>query len=167
MERYKDALRKMFAKQGKSVVIFERNVWPRNAPQHMMLQVVPVPNSITADQCREAFEREGAKQQKCKITFEHFPASETKSMKDALIKAGCENSPYFLVELPDKSYMVHKVPPEHAAEHPLQFGRIVCASEILGLKERAHWKNCQSSMEEEAELAKKFRASFKDFDFTL
>lgn len=68
---------------------------------------------------------------------------------------------YFYVELPngDKLYCRIK------KDFPLSFGREVLASDpILNLNERADWKDCQISEEEETELAKKIRRKFEPYD---
>ncbi|KAK4694366.1 CWF19-like protein 1, partial [Lecanoromycetidae sp. Uapishka_2] len=48
----------------------------------------------------------------------------------------------------------------------IQFGRRVMAK-LLGLEKRMHWQDCTQSDAEEKKDAEKFKASFKDFDFSL
>ena len=48
----------------------------------------------------------------------------------------------------------------------LQFGRRVMAK-LLGLEGRMHWKDCTQSDEEEKKDAEAFKATFKEFDFSL
>jgi hypothetical protein len=49
---------------------------------------------------------------------------------------------------------------------PMQFGTTV-AAHVLGRPERANWKNCLQSEEQETALAEAFRTAFEPFDFTL
>jgi len=48
----------------------------------------------------------------------------------------------------------------------LQFGRTVLAK-LLGLEKRIQWRDCAQSEAEELKDVKAFKATFKDFDFTL
>ena len=41
------------------------------------------------------------------------------------------------------------------------------AAKMIGKPERANWKNCVKSEDEEHQLAEKFRNSFQIYDFTL
>lgn len=46
--------------------------------------------------------------------------------------------------------------------------REVLASEaILNIPEKADWRQCQTSKDEEEALARRFRKDFEPFDFTL
>lgn len=47
----------------------------------------------------------------------------------------------------------------------LQFGRIVLAK-LLGIEDRIQWRECMQSKEEERSDNEKFKAAFKEFDFT-
>lgn len=49
----------------------------------------------------------------------------------------------------------------------LIFREVLASSDILDMEERADWKNCTNTKEEETKLALKFREIFKSFDFTL
>jgi hypothetical protein len=48
----------------------------------------------------------------------------------------------------------------------LQFGRTVLAK-LLGLEKRIQWRDCSQTEEEEKTDIAAFKATFKDFDFTL
>lgn len=50
--------------------------------------------------------------------------------------------------------------------HPLMFAREVVAN-LLGMPERADWKNCALSVEEETATANKFKELFKPYDWSL
>ena len=49
---------------------------------------------------------------------------------------------------------------------PMQFGTTV-AAHVLGRPERANWKNCLQTEEQETALAEAFRTAFEPYDFTL
>nr|CAD7262190.1 unnamed protein product [Timema shepardi] len=73
-------------------------------------------------------------------------------------------TPYFYVELPSGEKLFHRV----KKNFPLQFGREVLASSaLLDMEDRADWRDCKISKEEETDLAKQFRNDFKEFDFTV
>ncbi|KAK3847338.1 MAG: CwfJ C-terminus 1-domain-containing protein-like protein [Linnemannia gamsii] len=71
---------------------------------------------------------------------------------------------FFRVELPGDKVMVCPIPTEQRVD--MQFGRTVLA-DVLGLSERAHWKRCVKTSEEERKDSNAFKAEFRPFDFTL
>ncbi|XP_019403246.1 PREDICTED: CWF19-like protein 1 isoform X3 [Crocodylus porosus] len=73
-------------------------------------------------------------------------------------------TPYFYVELDTGEKLFHRI----KKNFPLQFGREVLASEaILNIPDRADWRQCKSTKEEEEALSKAFREDFEPFDFSL
>jgi hypothetical protein len=53
---------------------------------------------------------------------------------------------FFRVELPGDKVMVCPIPADQRVD--MQFGRIVLA-DVLGLSDRAHWRRCVKTSEEE------------------
>jgi hypothetical protein len=67
----------------------------------------------------------------------------------------------FYVELPDGTVLSHTL--EENEVFPAQFGREVLAG-LLKIPDRADWRNCKISQEEEAKLAEDFKKQFQEFD---
>ncbi|BFZ05224.1 hypothetical protein BsWGS_08263 [Bradybaena similaris] len=150
IEKYKTGLRKMFKLQGKSVVFFERNF----KTQHLQIQVVPIPQDSVVD---------------IKDTF--MACAEAESLELAELPKHSElkqivpdGAPYFYAELPTGEKLLHRI----SKQFPLQFGReALCEPPILNMPERVDWKTCKLSMDEEKEIAAKFKSDFKQFDFNF
>lgn len=68
---------------------------------------------------------------------------------------------YFQALLPDGSYLVHPI--AFGERHPLNYGREVLA-ELAGVPDRAEWKACAVTVEEERRRSEAFKASFKQYD---
>uniref|UniRef100_A0A1B6J3M2 Cwf19-like C-terminal domain-containing protein n=1 Tax=Homalodisca liturata TaxID=320908 RepID=A0A1B6J3M2_9HEMI len=150
IQKFQDALRKCYAKDGKVPVFFERNY----KTSHLQIQVIPVSKSVSP---------------KLKMVFEDHAEAEGFSVDELPPHARLDqivqpNTPYFYVELPSGERLYHRV----RKHFPLHFGReVLASSQVLDMEERADWKNCSLSKDEEARMALKFRATFKPFDFTL
>jgi hypothetical protein len=71
---------------------------------------------------------------------------------------------FFRIELPGDRVMVCPIPGEQRVD--MQFGRTVLA-DVLGMPERAHWKRCVKSADEERKDSNAFKAVFRPYDFTL
>jgi len=148
MEKYKQALRKMFAEEEKHMVTYERNFYT----QHLQLQVIGVPTDCS-DEVADAF-TDLAEVNSLEMTELHQDQDISQ-----LVSA---TTPYFCVELPSGERLLHKV----KGKMPLQFGREVLTSpSILNLPERIDWKDCKLSPEEETKTTKRFRKRFQSFDF--
>ncbi|XP_054278247.1 CWF19-like protein 1 [Macrosteles quadrilineatus] len=150
IQQFQGALKKCFAKQGKVPVFFERNY----KTSHLQIQVVPVPKDVVPklkmvfQDCAEA---EG-------FTVDELPPH---ARMDQVVQP---NTPYFYVELPNGERLYHRV----RKNFPLQFGReVLASSELLDMEDRADWRSCTASKEEETKTALDFRNVFKPFDFTL
>lgn len=149
MEKYKDGLRKMFEKEKKVMVTYERNFYT----QHLQLQVYGLPKSLTDD---------------IKDTFQDFADNVGMEMIDIpeekdISEMVAITTPYFAVETPG-GRLLHKV----KGRMPLQFGRDVLASpSLLSLPDRVDWRNCKLSKEEEVITTKSFRKRFQPFDFNF
>ncbi|XP_021938616.1 CWF19-like protein 1 [Zootermopsis nevadensis] len=150
IEKFKFALKKFFKKQQKVPVFFERNY----KTSHLQIQTVPIPRDMATrlkDVFQESAEQDG-------IQLDELPPH-TK-----LSQIAPPRTPYFYVELPSGDKLYHRI----TNSFPLQFGREVLASEeLLDKVDRADWRDCKATREEETELAKEFRSAFQPFDFTL
>ncbi|XP_064417448.1 CWF19-like protein 1 isoform X3 [Latimeria chalumnae] len=152
VENYKSALKKFFKSKGSRFVLFERNY----RSQHLQLQVVPVPSqNCTTEDIKEAYVFQAQEQQ-----IELLEIPEHSDLKQ-IVQPG---TPYFYVEMDTGEKLFHRI----KKNFPLQFGREVLASEaILNIPDKADWRQCKYSREEEETLAKTFREKFEPFDFTL
>ncbi|RZF32947.1 hypothetical protein LSTR_LSTR000817 [Laodelphax striatellus] len=150
IKQFKSALKKYFKSKRKAVVFFERNY----KTSHLQIQVVPVPIGKT-EILKAEFEA-GAE-------MENFNLDELPEQTD-LSQIAPPGTPYFYLELPSGEKLFHRV----RKNFPLQFGRDVLANEmILNMEERADWRECKLTKEEEIEICQKFRKDYQPFDFTL
>lgn len=150
IEKFKSALKKFYKKQQKVPVFFERNF----KTSHLQIQAVPVPRELSS-RLKDAFQ-EGAEQEN--LQLDEIP------VHAKLCQIAPPRTPYFFVELPSGEKLFHRV----RKNFPLQFAREVLANEeLLNMEDRADWRDCKITKEEETELAKKFRTAFEPFDFTL
>ena len=62
------------------------------------------------------------------------------------------------------SLLLHKVPPRQ--RHPLNFCREAEAT-LLGMPERADWKDCALTVDEETQMAGAFKKIFAPYDWSL
>lgn len=150
MEKYKDCLRKMFAKEKKTLVTFERNFYT----QHLQLQVVGIKNKLHED-ALTSFE-ECAQE----YSMELMTIPEDKDLTEMV----SITTPYFCAEVGEEDRLLHKV----KGKMPLQFGReVLCSESVLDLPDRVDWKSCKLSKEEETIQTKAFRKRFQPFDFNF
>ncbi|XP_078276031.1 CWF19-like protein 1 isoform X1 [Rhinoraja longicauda] len=152
VEKCKVALKRFYKSIGKRFVMFERNY----KSQHLQLQVVPVPiQCCTTDDIKEAYIVQAEEQQ-----MELLEIPEHSDLKQ-IIQPG---SAYFYVELDNEEKLFHRI----KKQFPLQFGREVLASEaVLNIPDKANWRECKYSREDEIEFAKSFREGFQPYDFSL
>ncbi|EJD53148.1 hypothetical protein AURDEDRAFT_81386, partial [Auricularia subglabra TFB-10046 SS5] len=134
IEKYKSALRSLYATYDASPVVFEVSRLSGKGG-HTHVQVVPVPNAL-AGKVEEMFRIEG---ERMGIAFEDNP-------QEALDAARSAQENFFRVDLPDGRRMVHLL--RHGSgPFNLQFGRGVLAT-LLGWPERVDWKACAQTEEE-------------------
>lgn len=124
-------------------MFFEVNV----KAQHMIIQVVPVPDSLSG-KLQDSF---------TEISRENGVLLQTEA--EAQVS---DSDSFFKVELPSGITLIHVV----KGRFPIQLGRQVLAK-ALGTPERADWKQCVVDAEKEKEFAARFRNFFKPYDFTL
>ncbi|KAL7283651.1 hypothetical protein ACG7TL_003087 [Trametes sanguinea] len=151
-EKYKSALRAMYAKHGAVAVCFEVGRMSAKGG-HAHVQVVPVPTKLK-NAIEDAFREEGRTHG---IEWEEDP-------NEALRACGGGRGSYFRVDLPDGRKMVHLIR-EHGP-FSIQFGRQVLVS-VLGMGDRYDWKACTQSEEEDKEDVQAFKAAFAAFDPSL
>ncbi|CEP11700.1 hypothetical protein [Parasitella parasitica] len=147
MEKYKSAIRRLFAQYDQDMVLFEVSRDSFRGMSHAHIQVVPIPKS-KSDQV-EKVAKEQAALAGMDVTG-HLPQN--------------PEVPYFRIELPNGESIVHLIRPKERFN--LQFGRLVLAH-VLGAPEREDWKACSQTEEEEKRDASLFKAAFKPFDFSL
>ncbi|KAL5201133.1 hypothetical protein ABZP36_035487 [Zizania latifolia] len=153
--RYKDALGKYFGKQGKTAVYFE---WVSQHSHHANLQVVPVPLSKAAS-VKKIFHLAAQR-----LGFEFSvvnPDGDAKHGRELLRSQYDRKSSLFYVELPEGSVLLHLV--DSNEKFPAQFGREVLAG-LLSMADRADWRNCKISKEEEIQMVDDFKQGFHEFD---
>lgn len=151
-ERYKAALRALFAKHNAAFVSFEVGRLSAKGG-HAHVQVIPVPNKFK-NGVEEAFLDEGRRQG---IEFEADPDT-------ALEACSGGRSSYFRVDLPDGRKMVHLM--RDSVPFSIQFGRQVLVS-LLGMQDRFDWKACLQSEEEDKVDVQAFKTAFAPFDPSL
>ncbi|PSC76403.1 Zinc finger CCCH domain-containing 64 [Micractinium conductrix] len=143
MGRYLSALRTCFAAGGKELVGFERYMALRKSGgNHCHLNAIAVPAAAAA-QARAAFER-AAERHGFTLTFlpKLIGDAEAKEQLRGVVGDG----EHFVALLPDGARMAHRI--AYGERFPLNFGREVLA-ELAGCPERADWKACAVSKEEE------------------
>ncbi|XP_031765667.1 CWF19-like protein 1 [Galleria mellonella] len=149
IKKFKCALRKFFASIDMAVVFFERNFHTT----HMQIQCVPVSRACSS-QVLEVFQDEAGINS---IQMEVLPPY------TEIEQVMLPGAPYFHAELPSGEQVYAKT----KQHFPLQFGRDVLSSPpILNCEDKADWRQCQISREEEVSYVANFREQFRAFDFT-
>ncbi|XP_052360711.1 LOW QUALITY PROTEIN: CWF19-like protein 1, partial [Oncorhynchus keta] len=152
LDRYKMAVRTFYKSKGQRCVLFERNYHS----QHLQIQVVPVPeDKCTTEDIKEAFMLQAQEQ-----NMELMEIPQHTDLK----QIAPPGTPYFYVELDSGEKLFYRI----QKNFPLQFGREVLASEaLLNIPERADWRECKQTPEEEEGLSKQLRNDFQPYDFAL
>ncbi|KAF0689070.1 Aste57867_19451 [Aphanomyces stellatus] len=154
VNQFKAALRRFYARQGKAMIVMDRNVATMGAA-HGHLQVIPVPMSLLSS-VANVFHDEG---KKYNVDFRTLAPDEE-----------VVESEYLLVEFPsnDGEDDAHTTRLLHAVKgkHYMQFGRDVAAT-LLNAPRRGNWKYCVVPKEEEEKMTQAFKTDFAPFDFTL
>uniref|UniRef100_A0A0E0ERF8 C3H1-type domain-containing protein n=1 Tax=Oryza meridionalis TaxID=40149 RepID=A0A0E0ERF8_9ORYZ len=153
--RYKDALAKNFEKEGKIAIYFE---WVSQQSRHANLQAVPVPLS-KASSVKKIFHLAA---QRLGFEFSVVNPDGDANRARELLRSECDSkSSLFYVELPEGSVLLHLV--DSNEKFPAQFGREVLAG-LLSMADRADWRNCKVSKEEEIQMVDDFKQGFREFD---
>ncbi|KAF9144130.1 hypothetical protein BGX30_013668 [Mortierella sp. GBA39] len=191
LRKYKEGLRKLYESKGAGMVTLELSQGGVN--QHAHIQILPVPTEKIDDVEREFKARIASF---FLPSFKRFPrngqpessssSSNSRDVNagengDTNMEAAAEEAPtptaawldrlpaglkegFFRVELPGDRVMVCPIPAGQRVD--MQFGRTVLA-DVLGLPDRAHWKRCVKTTEEERMDSNAFKAVFSPYDFTL
>ncbi|CAK0784495.1 hypothetical protein CVIRNUC_007699 [Coccomyxa viridis] len=158
MERYLSALRTCFASQGKELLVFERFMnFRKTGGNHCQLNVI----SVSAKAAAGAAATAEKAAQGHSLSLQPVPgASKGEPGREALRQV-VANGEFFLLLLPDGSRLVHPI--AMGERFPLNFGREVMA-QLAGAPDRADWKKCMISPDEEASRTESFKAHFKPYD---
>ncbi|KAL3744752.1 hypothetical protein ACJRO7_013940 [Eucalyptus globulus] len=150
LNRFQNCLKLYHKNQRKEVVFFE---WVSKRGTHANLQAIPVPSSRAAA-LQSIFSLAAEK-----LGFK-FNSSSTDGRKMLRTEFDGKSS-LFYVELPEGTVLSHIV--EDNENFPAQFGREVVAG-LLNVADKADWRNCALSKEEEIKLAEEFKRRFAAFD---
>ncbi|XP_041984453.1 CWF19-like protein 1 [Aricia agestis] len=149
IKRFKDALKQFYDSMNKCAVFFERNY----RTSHMQIQCVPLPRHVEA-QILEVFQDEAGINS---INLELLPPYAD------IAQTALPGAPYFTAELPTGE-LLYTRPKQH---FPLQFARDVLSSPpLLNCEDKADWRQCLLSKEEELQHVADFRQRFRPYDFT-
>ncbi|XP_044265038.1 CWF19-like protein 1 homolog isoform X2 [Tribolium madens] len=149
IDKFKEALRKFYDRNGKVAVFFDRNY----KTSHMQLQVVPV-SKEAAKELKEIFIGEAGAHG---FTLEVLDSN---TRLDQVLQA---NVPYFTVELPDGAVLYTKI----KGNFPINFAReVLVTGPILNCPLKSDWRTCILQKEEEEILVQRLRTDFEPFDFT-
>ncbi|GAA6006427.1 hypothetical protein JCM11491_004953 [Sporobolomyces phaffii] len=153
VELYKQALKKCFEKFGADMVVFEM-ARTSGKGGHAHIQICPIPSSL-ASEAESTFK---VQSQKYGFELEEIP-DHTAFYRDA--ETDGKGTDYFKVDLPDGKSLVHWIKREE--RFGLQFGRETVAL-LLHTPDRADWKQCAKSDDEEKKDCQRFKSAFKSFD---
>ncbi|KAL2553721.1 Zinc finger CCCH domain-containing protein 64 [Forsythia ovata] len=151
LSRFQSSLKAYFKNQGKEVVFFE---WVSKKGTHANLQAVPIPSS-RASSAEDIFNLAA---NKLGFKFSTIKNSEGRKMLRTHFD---RNFSLFYVEVPGGTILSHAV--EENEKFPVQFGREVMAG-LLNIADKADWRNCQLSKDEESKMAEGFKSQFEEYD---
>ncbi|GMH58485.1 hypothetical protein TrST_g1026 [Triparma strigata] len=152
VEVYVKKLREHFAKSGQDIVVFERNIGTKGG-YHPHVQCIPVKKGTKVDTTfNGAVRRLGIR---------------IKEIQNGGVgvKTIVDGSDYFYFECQvgseAKRYVYVREADDRGGRVPIQFGREVCCV-AMGCPEKAHWKSCVETPEEERTVTNKFRGEFSE-----
>ncbi|XP_043707197.1 zinc finger CCCH domain-containing protein 64 [Telopea speciosissima] len=155
--RFKNALKRYFKTQGNEVVFFE---WIFKHGTHANLQAIPIPLS-KASSIQDCFISAA---EKLGFEFEVMNSNNNISEGRELLRSHFDGRlSFFYVELPDGTILSHSV--KDKEKFPVQFGREVLAG-LLNVMDKADWRNCKLSKDDEMKMAGGFKNRFEEFDPT-
>lgn len=144
IERYIASVQEFYNSFGTTGIVFDIS---RSSGVHYHIQMLPVP----VDKCDDLID-----------AFHALAENEGIVLSETDVAADEED--FFRVRLPGDGRILTGLL-NTKKRFDLQFGRRVI-SEVMGVPERAHWKDCLRTVEQETSDANFFKASFKTFDFT-
>lgn len=145
MTKYIKAIEVMYQTLSLTGVVFEIS---RSTGVHLHYQMIPVP----FDKVNDLMDAFLAFAESEKIVLEHRAPT-------------AEDEDYFRVEFPSKGAVLTGTLGDRK-RFDLQFGRRVIA-DVMGVPQRAHWKDCIRTDQQEAMDAESFKKVFRPFDFSL
>lgn len=157
IERYISALKSCYASTGKSFVGFERYMTLRKSGgNHCHVNAIAVP-AMKVEIIKTAFEDIA---QRHGFSLHYLPPTSGEEAKQQLKEVVGEGE-YFVGLLPDGSRLVHSI--AYGERHPLSYGREVLAH-LVKAPERADWKICAVSPNEEIARCDAFKGIFSKYD---
>ncbi|KAI1309125.1 hypothetical protein EDD11_004136 [Mortierella claussenii] len=170
LQKYKTGLRDLFASQnGAAMVTWELSQGGRM--QHAHIQVLPVPQNKADDverqfreDVKDFFIEDTRRQQNLSGEGQEEEKKEQHTPTWQELPPKSPHQGFFKVELPSGTSLYCPIPERQWVDP--QFGRKVMAK-VLGTPDRANWKSCVKSAEEERKDSVVFKQAFKNFDFTL
>lgn len=176
--QYERKVSDMFIKCSFATLVFERCI-RTSGKDHMQAHVIPIPT----DRVSGALGIFMSATQQYNLKFREIE-DEDRGVDEVVVSMeGGPYQEYFYISLPVGAhgavsknkrfvYVLEEEPIPADAGHggkryrfPMHFGNEV-AAQVLGQPEKAHWKHCLVSQEEEEKLAAEFRERFAEFDFT-
>ncbi|KAI8362293.1 CwfJ C-terminus 1-domain-containing protein-like protein [Mortierella sp. GBAus27b] len=170
LNKYKQGLQKLFQARGAAMVTWELSQSGRM--QHAHVQVMAVRQDAV-----EAIERQFREDigeffiTKKSSRDQNSEASSSSSSSDPPPVAAwqdhlptSDNQGFLKIELPNNKTMVCPFPDGQWVDS--QFSRSTLAK-ALGTPDRANWRNCVKTAEDEVKDTQAFKLAFKDYDFTL
>lgn len=155
--RYMSALRTAAASAGKQLVGFERYLRLRSkGGNHTHINTLPI-SKEAAEGAADVFKEMGSQHG---LVLQPVPVVDGQ-LDLSVLRQLVGDFEYFLGILPDGSGLAAPLNPGFKA--PIQLGRQVLA-QLAGAPERADWKACTYSGDEEKVAAEAFRDYFKPFD---
>lgn len=145
MLAYVDALESFYESLNMVGIVFEIS---RATGVHFHKQMLPIPKDKISD-----------------ITDAFHAFSETEGIPLESKEPEEQDEDYFSVSFPSTNETLFGRL-KSGQRFDLQFGRRVI-SDVMGVPERAHWKDCLRTDEQETADAEFFKKSFKAFDFSL
>lgn len=154
LSRYQQSLKTFFKNQGKEAVFFE---WVFKRGTHANVQSVPVPSS-KASSVQKIFTLAA---DKLGFKFQTLEVDNISEGRKSLQSHFDSNCSLFYVQLPSGVILYHVI--EDNEKFPSQFGREVLAG-LLNMADRADWRNCQLSKDEEIKVVESFKKQFEEYD---
>ncbi|KAF7143656.1 hypothetical protein RHSIM_Rhsim05G0020500 [Rhododendron simsii] len=152
--RFQNSLKMYFKNQGKEAVFFE---WVFKRGSHANLQAIPIlPSRVSAIQ--DIFNLAAQKLGFKFMVIKNDDSSEGRKMLQMKFDRKCS---LFYVELPGGTILYHLV--DENEKFPTQFGREVLAG-LLNKADKADWRNCKLSKEEEEKTVGNFKNRFKEYN---
>nr|XP_043616736.1 zinc finger CCCH domain-containing protein 64 [Erigeron canadensis] len=152
--KFQNSLKAYFKSHKKEVVFFE---WVYIKTSHANLQAIPIPLN-RASALQDIFNLAAEKLGFEFMVLKSDRSSEGRKLLRAQFNEKCS---LFYVELPGGIILSHVV--EENEKFPVQFGREVLAG-LLNMADRADWRNCKLSKEEEIKMVERFKNSFEEYD---